>query len=257
MGWFDRWTREGRRRRIVSKPTPLRWDSILEETFWHWPLLSFDQRRRLLGLVSIFLNEKEMVVPDGWERETAEVTTAAAACLMLLGFEDLYCFDRVCTVVLREGSFRYRIGRASGIQEDVPVAGVYQRGVPIALSLEEVLEDCTSVHRGRNVVIHEFAHHIDDLDGALDGSPPFTHRADAARWKALCAQERRDLEEAERLGLSTFLDPYGAQDSMEFFSVSCEAFFCDPMGMAEHHSELFDLLQLVFRIDPRRWWETS
>ena len=257
MGWFDRWTREGRRRRVVAKPTPLRWDSILEETFWHWPLLSLDQRRRLLGLVAIFLNEKEMVIPDDREREPAEVTTAAAACLMLLGFEDWYCFDRVRTVVLREGRFRYRIGRASGVQEDVPVAGVYQRGVPIALSLEEVLEDCTSPHRGRNVVIHEFAHHIDDLDGALDGSPPFHHRSDAARWKVLCESERRELEEADRLGLPTFLDPYGAQDSMEFFSVSCEAFFCDPMGMAEHHPELFDLLQLVFRIDPCRWWETS
>jgi Mlc titration factor MtfA (ptsG expression regulator) len=107
------------------------------------------------------------------------------------------------------------------------------------------------------VVIHEFAHHIDDLDGALDGSPPFHHRSDAARWKVLCESERRELEEADRLGLPTFLDPYGAQDSMEFFSVSCEAFFCDPMGLTEHHPELFDLLQLVFRIDPRRWWQSS
>ncbi len=255
MRWLDRWTREGRRRRIASQPTPSHWEGILQETFWHWPLLTFGQQRRLLRLVAIFLNEKEVVTPEGWEQEPSEITTAAAACLMLLGFEDWYCFDRVRTVVLRAGSFRYRIGRASGVQEDVPVAGLYQRGVPIALSLEEVLEDCTSAHRGRNVVIHEFAHHIDDLDGALDGSPPFPHRSDAARWKALCDHERKELEEAERLGLPTFLDPYGAQDAMEFFAVSCEAFFCDPMGLAEHHAELFDLLRLVFRIDPRRWWE--
>jgi Mlc titration factor MtfA (ptsG expression regulator) len=44
---------------------------------------------------------------------------------------------------------------------------------------------------------------------------------------------------------------------MEFFSVSCEAFFCDPMGLTEYHPELFDLLQLVYRIDPRRWWKYS
>jgi Mlc titration factor MtfA (ptsG expression regulator) len=257
MRWFDRWTREGRRRRIVSQTTPSHWDGILEATFWHWRLLTIAQRQRLVSLIAIFVREKELVIPEGTEREPIAITTAAAACLMLLGFDDWYCFDRVRTVVLREGIFRYRIGRASGVQENVPVAGVYQRGVPIALSLQEVLEDCTSAHRGRNVVIHEFAHHIDDLDGAMDGSPPFNHRADAARWKALCEQERRTLEEAERLGLPTFLDSYGAQDSMEFFSVSCEAFFCDPMGLAEYHPELFDLLQLVFRIDPRRWWKSS
>ena len=44
---------------------------------------------------------------------------------------------------------------------------------------------------GRNVVFHEFAHHLDGLDGAMDGVPPLEGRAAQRRWQEVTEAEYR------------------------------------------------------------------
>ena len=49
---------------------------------------------------------------------------------------------------------------------------------------------------GRNVVIHEFAHKLDMLDGLVDGTPPVTGRAAHDRWVSVCTAEYQRLRSA-------------------------------------------------------------
>jgi Mlc titration factor MtfA (ptsG expression regulator) len=254
---FQLWFKDWRRRRLVRRPTPAHWPGILEQRLWYWGYLSAPQQQRLLGLIAIFLKEKEVVVPAGIaEPEAVRLTVAGAACLMLLGFEDTYCFDRIQTIVLTLRPFRQQVQVAAvdGLFGDMLASGAYSRNAPVALSWRDVQRECATPEFGANVVIHEFAHHIDDLDGAMAGDPPFPTLALVGRWKEVSRREFERLNELQAAGVETVIDPYGLGDPVEFFAVSCEAFFCNPLGLEEEHAELYGLLQLLFRLDPKPWF---
>ena len=256
---FDLWLKGWRRRRIIKRPVPECWSTILQDRFWYWRVLQDDQRSRLLKLCAIFLNEKEIVVPAEVEdSEAARVTVAAAACLILLGFQDWYCFDRIRTVVLTEGSFRQKVhvGAIDGLLGEVWASGAYAYGSPVAVSWPDVEWECRNIQSHHNVVIHEFAHHIDDLDGTLAGDPPFPTAQLVERWRHVSEREYERLEELADEGRETVIDTYGLTDPVEFFAVSCEAYFCNPHALADAHAELFDLLKILFQLDPRPWFRS-
>ncbi|RPI75096.1 MAG: hypothetical protein EHM42_15580 [Planctomycetaceae bacterium] len=253
---FDFWTRGFRRRRIARRPTPGAWPGFLEEGIWFWKALSGAQRARLQSLTAIFLHEKEIFIPEGIpEPERARVMVAAAACVLLQGFSDWYCFDRIQTVILTLDLFRQQIDHphVGGLQSEVVASGVYRRGAPVTLCWPEVERDCADNRRSHNVVIHEFAHHIDDLDGSLDGNPPFSSSHLTEDWRQIVTLEMRRLEEQTAQGQRTVLDPYGLSSSTEFFAVACEAYVCNPHALSAAHARLFRLLQELFRFDPREW----
>jgi Mlc titration factor MtfA (ptsG expression regulator) len=254
---FELWTKNWRRRRIVKRQIPFEWPNHLTGGLWHWQVLNPEQRIRLLKLIAIFLHEKEFVVPAQiHEVESVRVVVAGAACLMLLGFDDWYCFDRVETVVLSLDPIveRMQISGSTGVVGDVVATGIYSKGSPIRLVWPEVQRQCRQARSLENVLIHEFAHHIDDLDGTLAGDPPFQSRRLELRWEQVAKQEIKRLEADVANGQETILDPYGLENSVEFFAVACEAFFCQPVELRRFHRELFELLSTLFRLDPRPWF---
>ncbi len=254
---FDLWTKNWRRKRILRQPVPPRWPNILAHNFWYWHVLHAKQQTRLLSLIAIFLKEKEVVVPDNInDSESAKVTVAAAACLMLLGFDDWYCFDRITTVVLSSQHIvnRMQVAGAPGVFGEFVASGIYTSGSPVQLYWRDVAAECRDPASFRNVVIHEFAHHIDDLDGSLAGDPPFPSTRLVRLWEEVASDELERLQGQTKRDEDTVLDAYGTSDPVEFFAVACEAFFCNPLGLFENHRQLFELLQTLFRLDSRPWF---
>lgn len=255
---FELWTKNWRRRRIVKRQTPEHWPQFLAGGLWYWPVLTPEQRTRLLKLIAIFLHEKEIVVPSQIpDVERVRVVVAGTTCLMLLGFDDWYCFDRVQTVVLSNQSFvqPMQVSGSTNIMGEVVATGVYSKGSPIRLVWPELQRQCRQSRWAENVAIHEFAHHIDDLDGALAGDPPFQTKGLELRWQSVAEEEMRRLEQDVAQGFETILDPYGLENPVEFFAVACEAFFCQPISLHQFHRELFELLSTLFRLDPRPWFQ--
>jgi Mlc titration factor MtfA (ptsG expression regulator) len=97
------------------------------------------------------------------------------------------------------------------------------------------------------VVIHEFAHKLDMLNGEADGVPPFSRvlhpGIDAEQWAETFLSEYDTFAEACD-ALPTILgrphrlpprlhviDPYGCEAPSEFFAVASEAFFVEPVGL--------------------------
>jgi Mlc titration factor MtfA (ptsG expression regulator) len=101
--------------------------------------------------------------------------------------------------------------------------------------------------RSGNVLLHEFAHQLDNRDGSMDGTPLFDDPATRRRWIDLCTGiwHRMQIEP------HPVLDRYGATNPAEFYAVAVETFFVRPTALAEHEPELFELLVLHLRQDPR------
>jgi Mlc titration factor MtfA (ptsG expression regulator) len=129
----------------------------------------------------------------------------------------------------------------------------------IVLSWQDVL-DGLSVHgsEGYNVVIHEFAHHLDHVaEGLLSASPARLQATAPDSWHDVLAREYDALCAAVAAGEDSLIDPYGAEDPAEFFAVATETFFELPQELADHNPRLFDLLREFFDLDPREWRRAS
>ena len=103
---------------------------------------------------------------------------------------------------------------------------------------------------GRNVVLHEFAHKLDMLDGAADGTPQLGSPEQYTAWHRIMTEEYEHLVEDAERDRSTLLDTYGATNAAEFFAVATECFFEKPTQMRKRHCELYGLLRSYYRQDP-------
>ena len=106
---------------------------------------------------------------------------------------------------------------------------------------------------GRNVVLHEFAHKLDEENASVDGLPPL-HEADHfAQWAEVLGREYAALEKRVARGENKVLDEYGLTSPPEFFAVATESFFEKPNAMRERLPDLYGQLKRFYRVDPASW----
>ncbi|HTY98709.1 MAG TPA: zinc-dependent peptidase, partial [Rhodocyclaceae bacterium] len=107
---------------------------------------------------------------------------------------------------------------------------------------------------GVNTVIHELAHKLDMTNGAVDGLPrlhaDMSRRDWLAAFEAAYADFCRQVDEADRRGRDTELDPYGSESPAEFFAVMSEAFFQTPRLLRRHYPAVYDQLRQFYRQQP-------
>lgn len=179
------------------------------------------------------------------------VTIAANAVIPALGL-GLDVYRTVQSIIVRPStaiSHGRRMGRVEGTVADGPMPVIGQAAAnsgPVVLSWDAVRAESRWPGRGRNVVIHEFAHKIDMSDGYLDGTPPL--RGDALeRWAAMVDDEfgHTDARPSDRV-----LGSYAWTNPAEFFAVATERFFCRPAELAEAKPVLYGALRAFYRLDP-------
>jgi MtfA peptidase len=248
------WLRQRRRRKLLAQPFPATWLSDLQGNVALYHVLSDEEQARLRDLLRVFIAEKDWVGCGGLEMtDEVRVTIAALACLLLLGIEHDY-FGRVQSILVYPGG--YRAPRQEAVGDQVALEGesallgeAHYRG-PVILSWDEVLRDARHPGAGSNLVIHEFAHQLDMLDGAIDGTPPLRDRKQYRRWNRVMTAEYRQLIAEAEEGVPTLLDDYGTTNEAEFFAVATECFFDRPGALARQHPRLYALLRDYFRQDP-------
>ena len=121
------------------------------------------------------------------------------------------------------------------------------------LAWDSVLAGGRDPKDGRNVVLHEFAHQLDYLDGVADGTPPLRKQADYKQWQEVMTREDERLVRESEQGHPKVLDSYGATNHAEFFSVATEAFFEKARQMYARHPELYQVLSQYYGQDPAEW----
>ena len=217
---------------------------------------------RLRDLTTLFLVEKSIVSGATSGAHPFDVTPhmriviAVQASLLIVGrgasvMEAMADYDGWENVVVYPGEFprTQDFEDEAGVVHhlDEPIAGESWYGGPVLLSWPAV--EAGYDESGMALVIHEFAHKIDMLDGEVDGIPPLAGAArDAFKREVNAAYEDfcRRVDEGE----DTAIDPYAAELIDEFFAVSCEVFFAEPELLRDEYPAYFSQLQSYFRVDP-------
>lgn len=239
--------------------------------------LSAPELDRLRALAGEFLRDKEMASAADLELTAAmQVSIATQACLPVLNL-GLEWYRGWNSIVVYPGEFVVprRVTDDDGVVHEYsePITGEAWDGGPLLLSWEDARTPGNADGRAYAVVIHEFAHKLDLLNGDADGVPPFSSALhpglDTKRWRATLADAyQRFVAELEMIESEVPsdvdpdsaaadpyyahlpLDAYAAQDEGEFFAVSSEAFFVEPARLQRAFPDWYVLLAAFFRQDP-------
>ena len=103
---------------------------------------------------------------------------------------------------------------------------------------------------GYNVVIHEFAHQIDMLNGEANGFPPLHQDMSREQWAAVFSQAYEHFCKRVDDWEDTVIDEYAAENPAEFFAVISEAFFETPLAVRREYPAVYAQLVLFYRQDP-------
>jgi MtfA peptidase len=247
------WFRNRRRKNILREPWSSTWDSILEANVGHYKGLSTDEKNKLNATTKIIVSEKHWEAHDGLVMsDEIKVTIAGTAALLLLGVNDFY-FENVNTIIVFPTPIRRETRGGLVVGRESRHAGEAWQNGQVVLSWQDVVSDSQNPFDGRNLVLHEFAHCLDGLDGEMGGSLSFRDSATTRRWHQVCSSEFKALARAAQSRQKTLLDHYGATNQAEFFAVASETFFEKPRQLKHEHSELFGLLVKYYQVDPTIW----
>jgi Mlc titration factor MtfA (ptsG expression regulator) len=258
-GWWGwgRWRRY-RRGKIAERPLPPAWREILERNVPLCRGLPDDLRREFEGHVRLFVHDKTFEGFQGVEiDDEIRLTIAGNACLLLLNRPHDQ-FGNFSTIYVYPSTFVSQHTSHDGLVQAVgPSARLgesWHRG-PVVLAWDSVRSGARDIHDGHNVVLHEFAHKLDDADGAVDGAPILPDPSLHVSWARVMRREFEQLQRQAGHGARTLLDHYGATAPEEFFAVLVETFYEKPRQLKRMHPDLYEEMRKCFRVDPLAWHE--
>ncbi|MDA8174991.1 MAG: zinc-dependent peptidase [Nitrospiraceae bacterium] len=253
------WLRDHRRAEARKRPLPPQWEAFLRANIAHYCMLEDAERAELRAMTQVFLEEKRWEGCGGLElTDEIRVTIAAQACLLQLGLPHDYYRDvntilvYPSTVMLPERSPGVFEIVTAPVEPSGPILGQALTWGTVILVWDAVIHGARHPEQGHNLVYHEFAHKLDMLNGAANGTPPMASRAQLAEWVAVCSREFLRLRRLAQMGHETFLDAYGAKNEAEFFAVATEEFFDRPLDLQRHSPDLYRVLAAYYRQDPAR-----
>jgi Mlc titration factor MtfA (ptsG expression regulator) len=249
--WLFRPRRHAARRELLAAAFPAAWAVILDRLPFYRHL---DER----GQQRIRDDLRVLIAEKNWEgcgglvlTDEIQVTIAAQASLLLLNIEHDYYAD-VSSILVYPSTYRTmpRTDANGILQEGQPNLGEAWRAGPVILAWDAARGGALHAGDGHNLVLHEFAHKLDMLDGLADGTPPLPDRGALQAWVRTMSAEFDRLRDAEANGRATLLDHYGATNPAEFFAVATECFFEQGEALRQQHPSLYDVLRDYYHQDP-------
>ena len=246
--------RTWRRNRILARAT-------LDERAWRLALrrlpfvqgLSGEEGKRLRELTILFLHDKRFSTAHDLQlNEAMRLHVAVQACILILnlGIEFYHGWREI--IVYPAGFVpRHQYTDEIGVvhQGDEAYAGEAWLHGPVILSWADVAE--TEYPDGVNVVIHEFAHKLDMLNGSANGYPPLHRGMSRQVWAEAFGAAYRDFCVRVDRDEDSVIDPYASESPAEFFAVMSEAFFELPDVVHAEYPAVYAQLLQFYRQDPR------
>ena len=205
----------------------------------------FIHRKRFFGIYEMEIDSE------------VHVAIAAQACLLILNRtapHDTHPFPGWSSVILYPGPFvaRHTFRDAIGVvhEQIATLDGEASRSGPVVLSWEDARPSAVAPGEGRNVVLHEFAHKLDFMNGVSNGFPPLPAGMSAEDWARSFTHAFAHLGHLVDHHHPTPFNPYAATNPAEFFAVMTEAFFQIPHHLREVYPRVYEQLQRYYKQDP-------
>jgi hypothetical protein len=260
--WGPLLWRAARRARIRRQPFPPAWRDTVRRRMPAFAQLPADVQLRLKKQAQVLIAETPFIGCAGLEvTDEMRVLVAVQAAWLLLRRRG-GSFEHLRQVLLYPGAFvvQRSTADAAGLVRDerhTLLGESWQQG-QVVLSWSDVLAGAADPHDGRNVVIHEFAHQLDQETGAANGAPWQPGASHRARWARVMGAEFQALQLRLAAGDGAgLIEPYAATNAAEFFAVTSELFFEKPVELQQDHATLYAELRQYYGVDPLAWRGTS
>ena len=210
--------------------------------------LNADEKSHLFDLATLFLADKSITGAHDFEMTDAvRQSIALQACLPILNLS-LEWYAGWSSIIIYPGSYK---SSSSTVDE----FGIVHEGTqhrngeawlrgPVILSWKDAKH--SGERDGHNVVIHEFVHKLDMMNGRANGFPPMQPNMDPARWTKIMSRDFEDFQTHRKSGL----DRYGATNPAEFFAVLSEVFFETPQKLVDAYPDIYEIMVKFFRQEP-------
>lgn len=241
----------------ARRPLQVQYKNLLQSSIPFYRYLDVSQKSKLEKRMCVLLDEKIFEGCGGLTitEEMKGVISAYAALLIMENASDYYSDLRAILV--------YPDDYVAPVYEVNP-GGVITEGSErrqgeswdsgsIVLSWNDIRESTLDRSNQHNLVIHEFAHQLDDQYGLSSGISMHGKPLNSDEWTAELSKIYRDLLDAERFGRSDHpLDLYGATNPAECFAVFMEMFIESPVKLQVRYRNAYRLLSDFLKIDPAR-----
>ncbi len=232
------------RKKIMGTPFPIAWRSVLLQKVVFYQSLNEIDKALFEKDVQIFIAEKRIMGINTSIDDTDKLLVASSAIIPIFGFVE-WEYNNLNEVLIYPASFDTEYETQGG---DKRILGMVGNGVMnnlMILSQPALHAGFQNAKDKKNVGIHEFVHLIDMADGVVDGVPSLLlENQYAIPWLNRIEEEIELIKDGK-----SDINPYGATNKAEFFSVASESFFENPIAMNRKFPELYALLVKIFRKD--------
>jgi Mlc titration factor MtfA (ptsG expression regulator) len=249
--------RNRRLEQLAIMPFPYEWEKILEKNVSLYRYLPDALKEQLHSDIKIFIAEKHFEGLGGLEiTDEIKVTIAAEASMLLLNRKNSD-YPRLSSIVVYPSAYVAKQktivdGRIYIEGPSVRLGESWQHG-SVILAWDNVKQGAINSQDGHNVVLHEFAHQLDQEDGIADGAPILEKRSSYATWAHILQEEFEHLRFNVEHHKKSVMDKYGATNPAEFFAVATETFFEKPRQLKKKAPDLYNELKSFYKVDPVEW----
>ena len=249
--------KEHQRNKIKRVPFKKEWRKVLQKRMPYFKQMPADLQLQLKQHINVFLSEKDFVGCNGVEiTDEIRVTVAAQACLLLMNRKTNY-YPKLRTILVYPRAF---VKNQQNINTDgvhhtqrVALSGESWDFGKVVLSWQDTIDGAQIPDDGRNVVIHEFAHQLDQENGKANGAPVLPKGQSYESWSREFSEQFEHLRRQTASGDESLFDYYGATNPAEFFAVASEVFFERSQQFFSEYPALYRELKQFYHVDPVHW----
>ncbi|HIP15093.1 MAG TPA: zinc-dependent peptidase [Sulfurimonas autotrophica] len=252
-----RYYKQKKLQKILAQPIKQEYIKVLNRI----PLynrLNEEEKQQVYKSILIFINTKEFVGVNIDVTTEMKVVIAFHACLLLLHVKLENCYENLATILIYPHTMVAKQVSANG--------GIFTKGEfllegqsagdTVVVSWHDAKKDAYHLYEN-NVILHEFAHEIDFLDGSADGTPPLPY-SKYNEWARVLSHEFNKLCEVSLKnrdwGKYKLIGSYAATNEAEFFAVVTERYFEKPEALKKHFPELFKELNSFYKVFNGDWY---
>jgi len=220
----------------------------------HYQALNSEEKEQIERSILRFIHTKEFVGAKTEVTGEMKIVIAFYACLLLLHIKTENCYDNLKTIIIYNHPVMIdKVQNNGGIfsKEQFLIDGQSANDTVVIIWHDAKRE---AYHpRKENVIVHEFAHEIDFMDGEIDGVPPM-ERSKYHEWTNVLYKEFEKLNQVafknRNWGDYKFIGEYAATNEAEFFAVLSERFFESPGSLKKKFPDIYNEFKDFYGVDP-------